>query len=763
MARTFCQWIVCLAASMRRLSILVAAISALTTPVAQTFSAENQTDITDVGEHDYPMWGRTRARVNAPPGEGIPLDWDLGDAFADRRWRDEPLSYKGLHPDGARNIKWIARLGSQTYGNPTVANGRVFVGTNNGAGYLKRYPPRIDLGVLLCFDEQTGDFLWQHSSPKLPTGRVHDWPLQGVCSTPVVDGDRLWFVTNRGEVVCLDTHGFYDNEDDGPEQGNWVPVFNIHTTHGASLESRRLPQRLRDALVDIGIPARIYVRRGERENQWWLGRSERDDLTRRYQWRTHYELQLHDGQLQVFPARGGDDPRNRTAPLLTIADIPLHVGLDQGKISLALRQTFSAYGVDFTDQLRLKADGEDAWSLTDHGGDVDASYRLRMKCDDVLSAEMLLSPAHRHEADVVWKFDMINRLDVSPHNMSNCSPLIVGNKLFVCTSNGLDESHINCPKPAAPSFIAMDRDTGEVLWSSNLPGNNILHAQWASPSYSVIRGQPKVIFPGGDGWVYSFDPEGDGRGNAKLLWKFDGNPKTSKWILGGRGTRNNIIAFPAIYDELVYITMGQDPEHGEGQGLLWCIDPARHIDGSDVSAELAIGPDGQVIPHRRLQAVDPAKGERAIPNPKSAVIWQYAKFDQNGDGEIDFEEEFHRSMGIATIKDDILYIADFSGLFHCLHAKTGRVHWTHDMFAACWGSALVVDGKVYVGDEDGEISVFRHSADPTVAMKSGPGRDEFDEPIRVMDMRNSIYMTPIVANNVLYVANRTALFAIEAD
>ena len=99
----------------------------------------------------------------------------------------------------------MARLGSQTYGNPVVANGKVFIGTNNGAGYLKRYPAEVDLGVLLCFDEADGKFLWQDSSEKLPTGRVNDWPLQGICCTPLVEGNRLWYVTSRGEVKCLDT------------------------------------------------------------------------------------------------------------------------------------------------------------------------------------------------------------------------------------------------------------------------------------------------------------------------------------------------------------------------------------------------------------------------------------------------------------------------------------------------------------------------------------------------------------------------------
>ena len=87
---------------------------------------------------------------------------------------------------------------------------------NNGAGYLKRYPATIDLGVLLCFDEKDGKFLWQHSNEKLPTGRVHDWPLQGVCAAPLGRRRALWYVTNRGEVLCLDTKGFHDNKDDGP-------------------------------------------------------------------------------------------------------------------------------------------------------------------------------------------------------------------------------------------------------------------------------------------------------------------------------------------------------------------------------------------------------------------------------------------------------------------------------------------------------------------------------------------------------------------
>lgn len=97
-----------------------------------------------------------------------------------------------------------------------IANGKVYVGTNNGNGYIKRYPSSVDLGCFICFDEKDGKFLWQHSSEKLSTGRVHDWPNQGICASPFVDGERLWYVSSRGCVICLDTEGFRDGENDSP-------------------------------------------------------------------------------------------------------------------------------------------------------------------------------------------------------------------------------------------------------------------------------------------------------------------------------------------------------------------------------------------------------------------------------------------------------------------------------------------------------------------------------------------------------------------
>ena len=168
-----------------------------------------------------------------------------------------------LDKDKAKNIKWAASLGSQSYGNPVIANGKIYAGSNNGAGYLKRYPSDIDLGVLLCFNETDGKFLWQHSNEKLPTGRVHDWPMQGVCATPLVEGKRLWYVTNRGEVVCLDTEGFYDGMDDGPVQNELGKLFEIMKNEDPAkdkvagmvneLDAGKIPARGRD-FAKSGLP-----------------------------------------------------------------------------------------------------------------------------------------------------------------------------------------------------------------------------------------------------------------------------------------------------------------------------------------------------------------------------------------------------------------------------------------------------------------------------------------------------------------------------
>src|SRR6187397_148744 len=147
----------------------------------------------DPGGGSWPMWGGTPDRNMVSNMKGLPSEWDV---------------------KTKKNVKWVADLGSQSYGNPTVADGTVFVGTNNE---LLRDPKQGgDRGVLMAFRESDGEFLWQHTHPKLESGRANDWPFQGVASSPLIVGDRLYYVSNRGVLLCLDTKGFRDGENDGP-------------------------------------------------------------------------------------------------------------------------------------------------------------------------------------------------------------------------------------------------------------------------------------------------------------------------------------------------------------------------------------------------------------------------------------------------------------------------------------------------------------------------------------------------------------------
>ena len=138
--------------------------------------------------------GPKRNMVNLTE-KGLPTEWDV---------------------ESGKNVKWSQPVGSQSYAGPVISGGKVFLGTNNEG--LRNPKLTKDRGVVMAFDEKTGEFLWQMTHEKLPESKLHDWPLQGVCSTPAIEGDRLYYISNRAQMVALDTEGFRDGENDGPFQ-----------------------------------------------------------------------------------------------------------------------------------------------------------------------------------------------------------------------------------------------------------------------------------------------------------------------------------------------------------------------------------------------------------------------------------------------------------------------------------------------------------------------------------------------------------------
>jgi outer membrane protein assembly factor BamB len=292
------------------------------------------------------------------------------------------------------------------------------------------------------------------------------------------------------------------------------------------------------------------------------------------------------------------------------------------------------------------------------------------------------------DGDVAWTLDMIAELGTFPHNLANSSPVAFGDLVYVSTSNGHDESHVKVPSPKAPALIAVNKATGKVAWRDDSVGDRVLHGQWSSPTVARVGGVDQVILGQGDGWVRGFEAT-----TGKKLWEFDTNPKDAVWPK----TRNDVLATAVVHDGVVYVANGQDPEYGEGVGHLYAIDASRR---GDIT--------------------------------QAGLLWHFDKI--------------RRSISTVAVKDGVVYAADFSGFLHALDAKTGAPLWMHDMFAAVWGSPLVADGRVYLGDEDGDVAI----------LAAGRGKKLLGE----MSMGSSVYSTPVAAGGVLYIVNRNQLVAL---
>ena len=156
---------------------------------------------------DWPQWGRDETKNMATDAEkNLPTDWFPGEWIGASDKIDRSTT---------RGVKWIAKLGSQSYGNVTVSQGRVLLGTNNDSPRDPRF--KGDRSVVYCLDEETGEMHWMLNIPKMGTGKVSDWEFLGICSSPTIVGDRVYLVTNLCEITCLDLYGL-SNGNDGPFQ-----------------------------------------------------------------------------------------------------------------------------------------------------------------------------------------------------------------------------------------------------------------------------------------------------------------------------------------------------------------------------------------------------------------------------------------------------------------------------------------------------------------------------------------------------------------
>ncbi len=144
---------------------------------------------------DCPQWGEKYTRNMVSDEKGLPSSFNI---------------------ETGDHVKWSVPVGSQGYGTPVTAQGKVLIGANNADQRDPRH--QGDRGVLLCLNESDGSLCWQLVVPRIEGDNHNDWPMIGICSPPTIEGDRVYVLTNRSEILCLDLNGQADGND-GTFQG----------------------------------------------------------------------------------------------------------------------------------------------------------------------------------------------------------------------------------------------------------------------------------------------------------------------------------------------------------------------------------------------------------------------------------------------------------------------------------------------------------------------------------------------------------------
>lgn len=319
------------------------------------------------------------------------------------------------------------------------------------------------------------------------------------------------------------------------------------------------------------------------------------------------------------------------------------------------------------------------------------------------------------DADILWKFDLKAdpAVGIWPHDAAHTSPLLVGNHLYLNTGNGVDNTHKVIRRPHAPSLVVVDKRSGQLLAvDAEDIGADTFHCTWSSPAYGKVDGKDTIVFAGGNGVLYGFEPlpskvKAGALLKLKKRWQFrfdptattdDPHPYLNNRAMGPA----NIYGMPVVLGGRVYATGGGDWFWGKNAAWLKCFQPRGTGD---------LG--------------------------TNAVVWSY-----------DLGRHTMATPAVAE-SEGLVFSTDSMRVLHCTDAKTGASVWTHELSGEIWSSALVADGKVYVGTRRGDFWIFAATREKKVLQ-----RVELGAPTSA---------TAVAANGTLYVASARRLYALQAS
>lgn len=392
------------------------------------------------------------------------------------------------------------------------------------------------------------------------------------------------------------------------------------------------------------------------------------------------------------------------------------------------------------------------------------------------------------DADIIWKFDMIADVPCMPHDASHSGVLIVGDYLYVGTSNGIHRRvDRDTPMPDAPTLIVLDKKTGKLVGVDDEKiGRRMFHGQWSSPVAARIKGKTQILYGAGDGVLYAFEPltakdvkaasvagvspmsvarvSPARHAGIQPAFSMGVSPVISPWSLA---FTDQMPWFPLA---MAPVLLAQDADAPSDKPAIlkkiWSYDcnpphfkkdPAgKDIDYWAGDASRAKVPPNFIGPSEIIAAPvaaddrvyiatgqDPVHGiapavlhcidaTRQGDVTKTAGIWSF--------------ERINRSMTTVAVDAGLVYAADLSGRVYCLDAASGKLHWVHETGHEIWSSPLIVENKVFIGTQKGDFYAFAHSKDRKTIAKT--------------PLKFAVANRPAVRGDTLYVACQTRLFAV---
>ncbi|HEX8149492.1 MAG TPA: PQQ-binding-like beta-propeller repeat protein [Pyrinomonadaceae bacterium] len=381
-------------------------------------------------------------------------------------------------------------------------------------------------------------------------------------------------------------------------------------------------------------------------------------------------------------------------------------------------------------------------------------------------------PGRGHSSPVVWGRRVFVTTAIE-------GPVVPGAKAATHLMEGQEWKHpdsVGADRRHTFKVIALDRDTGRVLWEQTAWEGTPYDDRHRKSSYAAATpatdGRMVYAYFGAEG-LYAYDVGG------KLAWKF--MPGKMGTVGMGNGTS------PVLYQNLVIVQA--DEEEGKNSFIV-ALDKksGKEVWRTPRKVQVSWATPLLVNTGKRTELIasgaesvisyDPATGRElwrgkglesnAIPSPVATVghdmVVVSAGFPAKvayairlgASGELkDSDIAWKYAKGTAYVPSPILY-GDYvyfltdKGIMTCLDARTGEVKYEGGrppVPATFTASPVAFDGKILLTSEDGD----------TFVIKAGPKH----EVLRTNSVGEPVYASPAVADGKLFIRGEKHLYAIE--